>query len=174
MTLLSVVLALVLTAALAACSSDEPSGGTTSTATDAAATAPPAASGSAETDWEALVALHNATDGENWITNYNWLSDAPLGEWEGVTTNRDGRVPGLDLGGYGLSGEIPPELGSLSNLGGLRLSDNELSGEIQAELGSLSYLIGLSLGDGLLHVQGFHAVLEESCLDVAADSLGDT
>ena len=40
------------------------------TATDApvptATTAPPAASGSVETDREALVALYNATDGENW------------------------------------------------------------------------------------------------------------
>ena len=96
-TLLSVVLALALTAALAACGSDEPSGvtgpaltptttvsGAAPTATDATepttATAPPAASGSVETDREALVALYNATDGENWNKSANWLSDAPLGE----------------------------------------------------------------------------------------------
>ena len=65
-TLLSVVLALALTAVLVACGSDEPSGGAAPTATVAPATAPPAASGSAETDREALVALYNATDGENW------------------------------------------------------------------------------------------------------------
>ena len=111
-TLLSVVLALALTAALAACGSDEPSGvtgpdrtastptetpaspartpttpgsGDAPTATDApvpaTATAPPAASGSVETDREALVAFYNATDGENWDESNNWLSDAPLGEW---------------------------------------------------------------------------------------------
>ena len=66
------------------------------TATDApgtaAATAPPAVSGSAETDREALVALYNATNGQNWFENDNWLSDAPLGEWKGVNTNDDGRV----------------------------------------------------------------------------------
>ena len=86
MTLLSVVLALALTAALAACGSDEPSGvtGPDRTAATPAATAPPAASGSAETDREALVALYNATDGENWENSDNWLSGAPLGEWEGV------------------------------------------------------------------------------------------
>ena len=169
-TLLSVVLALALTAALAACGSDEPSGvtgpdrtastptetpssptrtpttpvsGDAPTATVAprptATTAPPAASGSAETDREALVALYNATDGDN------WLSDAPLGEWEYVTTNDDGRVTELDLNFNGLSGEIPAELGSLSNLGGLYLHDNSLSGEIPAELGSLSNLRGLYL-----------------------------
>ena len=42
--------------------------------------AAPAASGSVKTDREALVALYNATDGENWYRSDNWLSDAPLGE----------------------------------------------------------------------------------------------
>ena len=162
-TLLSVVLALALTAALAACGSDEPSGGTgpdrtastpvsggAPTATVAAATAPPAASGSAETDREALVALYNATDGENWRNNDNWLSDAPLGEWRGVTTNDDGRVTDLRRGGNELSGEIPLELGNLSNLRILYLYNNELSGEIPPELGNLSNLEELYLkGNGL-------------------------
>ena len=111
-TLVSVLLALALTAALAACGSDEPSGVT----------------GPAETDREALVALYNTTDGENWNGSANWLSDLPLGEWEGVTTNSDGRVTELNLGENVLSGEIPAELGSLSNLTRLGLRNNELSG----------------------------------------------
>ena len=100
----------------------EPAATTAPTATvapgPAAATAPPAASGSVKTDREALVALYNATDGENWneSASANWLSDAPLGEWEGVTTNDDGRVVVLYLSNNFLSGEIPPELGSLSDL----------------------------------------------------------
>ena len=53
------------------------------TATDAPAPAgcdtPPAATGSGKMDREALVALYNATDGENWDVSDNWLSDAPLG-----------------------------------------------------------------------------------------------
>ena len=105
------------------------------TATDApgtaAATAPPAVSGSAETDREALVAFYNATNGKNWFENDNWLSDAPLGEWKGVTTNGDGRVTVLYLNNNALrSGEIPAELGSLSNLTELDLHSNRLSGEI--------------------------------------------
>ena len=116
-----------------------------------ATTAPSAASGSAKTDREALVALYNATDGKNW-SGYiaNWLSDAPLGEWAGVTTNDDGRVTGLYLYNKDLSGEIPPELVSLSNLIGLNLHGNELSGEIPAELGSLSNLTRLGLASNEL------------------------
>ena len=126
-----------------------PGSGDAPTATDtpvpAATTAPPAASGSAETDREALVAFYNATGGENWIRSYNWLSDAPLVEWENVTTNDDGRVTSLDLSNNDLSGEIPPELGNLSRLRTLYLDDNALSGEIPPELGSLSNLEALEL-----------------------------
>ena len=76
---------------------------------------------------------------ENWRKNNdNWLSDAPIGEWYGVVTNDDGRVIALVLSTNNLSGEIPAELGSLSNLQSLWLNHNGLSGEIPAELGSLS------------------------------------
>ena len=51
---------------------------------------------------------------------------------------------GLDLFNNNLSGEIPPELGNLSNLTVLRLDNNQLS-EIPAELGSLSNLTRLRL-----------------------------
>ena len=37
-----------------------------------------------------------------------------------------------------MTGEIPAELGNLSNLEWLRLDDNQLTGEIPAELGNLS------------------------------------
>ncbi len=116
------------------------------TDTPAVATAPSVLGPtSAETDREVLIALYNATDGENWYDNENWLSDAPLGEWERVKTDVDGRVTTLDLNFNKLSGEIPAELGSLSNLEWLYLYGNELSGEIPAELGSLSNLLGLHL-----------------------------
>ncbi len=88
----------------------------------------------AETDREALAALYNATDGENWEYSVNWLSDAPLGQWFSVITNDDGRVTGLELWDNDLSGEIPAELGSLSNQIALNLYDNELSGCVPSSL----------------------------------------
>ena len=94
---------------------------------------------------DALVALYKSTGGPNWKNNDNWLSDAPIGEWYGVTTNSKGDIVQLSLGENGLKGEIPPELGYLRSLGRLDLYENELSGQIPPELGELSNLVGLAL-----------------------------
>ena len=96
-------------------------------------------------DRAVLVALYHSTGGANWEANANWLSDRPIGEWHGVTTDSNGRVITLWLPGYNLTGEIPPELGGLSNLTVLVLSSNQLTGEIPPELGGLSNLTHLYL-----------------------------
>ena len=112
-------------------------------------------------DRAALVALYNATDGPNWVDNTNWLTDAPLGEWYGVDTDAAGRVVGIDLAGrrdnetlefisHGLRGELPPELGGLSNLERLWLYVNDLSGAIPPELGGLANLEVLNLSVNVL------------------------
>ena len=97
-------------------------------------------------DLPALVALYNATDGEHWVNNRNWLSDAPLGAWYGVYTNSQGQVTELKLAKNRLAGELPSELGGLSNLLGLILNENGLTGEIPPELGDLINLVELELG----------------------------
>ena len=71
-----------------------------------------ASAGDAASDREALVALYNATAGPNWKINNNWLSDVPISEWIDVTTDDNGRVIELYLGGNQLTGEIPAELGT--------------------------------------------------------------
>ena len=96
-------------------------------------------------DRAVLVALYHSTGGASWDANTNWLSDRPIGEWHGVTTDSNGRVIRLWLPGYNLTGEIPPDLGGLYNLTVLVLSSNQLTGEIPPELGGLSNLTGLSL-----------------------------
>ena len=42
---------------------------------------------SVESDRAVLVALYNATDGPNWTDNTHWLSNEPLSEWRGVSTD---------------------------------------------------------------------------------------
>ena len=113
-------------------------------------TATPTAGGSAALDRAALVALYNATDGANWQTSTNWLTDRPIGEWHRVTVDGDGRVTQLDLSDNQLSGPIPAELGGLTNLRQLRLVGNQLSGPILAELGGLTNLEGLWLSGNQL------------------------
>ena len=133
------------------------SGAVTITATAGEASGDALVTVEIDLDRAALVALYNATDGPNWVDNTNWLTDAPLGEWYGVTTDGRGRVVRLDLsaewnfatggpGRHGLRGQLPPELGSLSNLTHLDLGLNELTGSIPPELGGLSELRLLNLG----------------------------
>ena len=123
-------------------------GSASAIATGATASAPPA--GSPATDRAALVTLYNATGGADWTDNTNWLSDGPLDDWYGVTTDTNGRVTELNLGDNDLAGEMPTELGNLSNLEHLYLYNNQLTGEIPAELGSLSNLNSLWLHDNQL------------------------
>ena len=96
-------------------------------------------------DRATLVAFYDATGGANWTNNTNWKTEAPLRDWHGVTTDADGRVFRLNLGGNGLIGPIPAVLSSLTNLDWLDLAYNDLSGPIPAELGRLTNLRGLYL-----------------------------
>ncbi len=97
-------------------------------------------------DRDVLVALYETTNGPSWRNDENWLTTAPLGEWYGVGANDAGRVVSLYLGGNGLSGPIPLELGDLAALERLDLAGNpHLTGPIPAELGNLAALEGLHL-----------------------------
>ena len=104
---------------------------------------PARAQGSVAMDRAALVALYDATDGANWTSNTNWSTAATLSTWYGVTTDSDGRVTRLSLGGNGLTGTIPAKLGDLTNLEWLYLFDNNLTGSIPAALGNLTNLTRL-------------------------------
>ena len=102
-------------------------------------------------DRDILVTLYEATGGEEWVRRKNWLTDAPLEEWQGVTVNEDGRVTSLYLDfRNGLTGEIPPELGSLTMLESLNLRHNGLTGGIPPEVGKLTVLESLDLRDNAL------------------------
>ena len=96
-------------------------------------------------DRAALVSLYNATGGTRWIIDTNWLSDAPMGEWHGVTTDDGGRVTELRLRENNLNGRIPTAVGNLTAVTRLDFQDNGLTGSIPASLGNLSNLVRLDL-----------------------------
>jgi len=56
----------------------------------------------------------------------------------------------LDLNNSGLTGEIPPEIGNLTNLTYFKLNENELTGEIPSEIGNLTNLTSLTLSSNQL------------------------
>ncbi len=121
----------------------------------------------ATTQRGALVALYEATDGQNWRDSDNWLTDAPIDTWFGVTADRLGHVRKLDISGNGLNGHIPdlralvdleilnlafntfpgpfPDLSALTGLTQLDLQENELTGPIP-DLSAFSSLRHLWLG----------------------------
>ena len=118
------------------------------------------------TDREILEVLYEATNGDDWTDNTNWLSDKDLEEWYGVRLTGGGRVRRLDLERNNLVGTIPSELGDLDELTNLGLSFNVLSGPIPATLGKLDkvrefYLIGnTGISGGLPPELGYMEGLE--------------
>ena len=81
-------------------------------------------------DRAALVAFYESTGGPNWTDNTGWLSGAPVKDWEGVTTDENGRVIQIVLPVHNLSGTLPLDFGLLTELNTLQLSGNSLTGEL--------------------------------------------
>jgi Leucine-rich repeat (LRR) protein len=100
----------------------------------------------------ALESFFKSCGGAGWERKGGWMTEAELGEWEGVTVDAEGRVIMLRLPNNGLVGCIPSDIQQLSALEVLNLSNdpgerhkNELVGPIPAALGRLRALTHLFL-----------------------------
>ena len=71
----------------------------------------------------------------------------------------------LDLSDNQLTGEIPSEIGNLTNLEGLTLSHNQLSGELPIEIRNLANLSTLDLAENQLSGSPFDILLDLENLD---------
>lgn len=81
-------------------------------------------------DYNALVDFYNATNGDNWTNNINWLDDAkPIGTWNGITET-NGRVTGIDLNQNNLSGYIPESFSDFTELTLFNVRLNSLNGSL--------------------------------------------
>jgi Leucine-rich repeat (LRR) protein len=99
-----------------------------------------------QTDYEALVAFYNATDGPNWDVNTHWLDTlTPTNQWHGVDAVNN-HVTKIELNGNKLTGTIPPQIGNLTNLWGLSLTHNNITGPLP-DLSNLTLLKYLHLSD---------------------------
>lgn len=100
------------------------------------------------TERDALIALYNSTNGDQWTDTTNWNSSEPVGSWYGVDTNvANGilHVTSINLGGNNLTGTIPNEIGSFPELNYLGLWGNAITGNIPPTIGDLSNLVELDL-----------------------------
>lgn len=104
-------------------------------------------------DKQALIKIYNSMNGASWTTP--WKIDQPLvigsTNWTGVTISSVGginRVTSLVLNNRGLSGNIPNEIGYLSELKTLNLGNSapgNITGVIPNTIGNLTKLSALVL-----------------------------
>ncbi len=104
-------------------------------------------SGTAASDRAALIAFYNSMDGSNWKNNTNWLSDKPIGDWYGITTENGGRVIGIAINYNDLNGQIPLQFGELAALEELELHGIEGDNPDLSALSDLLQLRVLSIGE---------------------------
>lgn len=100
---------------------------------------------------DVLMALYNATGGDQWTNKANWGSQE-IENWYGVTVE-DKDVVAIDLSNNNLKGKIPAELFYLTKLKKLRLDRNQLFDTIPATLGRIATLEELNLSRNQLSGQ---------------------
>jgi Leucine-rich repeat (LRR) protein len=91
---------------------------------------------------DALIAFYQATNGQGWVGQLNWLG-APGTEctWYGVACDDAGaNVTGLELPSNNLRGAFPASIAALPQLRFVNLAQNQLTGSLPAEVGQLSEL----------------------------------
>ena len=102
----------------------------------------------------ALESFFKSCGGAGWERKGGWMTEAELGEWEGVEVDEEGRAIKLHLMDNGVVGCIPSDIQQLSALRELDLGNNpdedevcknELTGPIPAELWRLTALVTLDL-----------------------------
>ncbi len=93
---------------------------------------------------EFFAAFYEATGGSGWNSNANWLTDAPVSSWFGVTVE-DSLITALELPTNGLAGTLPSVVGDFVDLKRLDLARNELTGDVPADLADLGMLEALDL-----------------------------
>ena len=101
----------------------------------------------------ALLALHEATEGDGWRRRGGWGGGGAAEGWDGVTAGAGGRVVALDLADNGLVGPLIPDIANFARIERLDLSGNDLEGGLPETLALLPELAQLKL-DGNARLVG--------------------
>ena len=83
---------------------------------------------SKKSERDILIAFYNANGGDNWRDKRNWCTDKPLGEWGGISTNKDGFVVNISLR-YNYSSHVVGNvvLNGLTHLENLHLDNHQIT-----------------------------------------------
>lgn len=111
------------------------------------------------TDREVLALIYEQMNGANWVKDTaGWCSEKPLSEWEGVEAETDAngveRVVSLKLRDDSLMGNIPAEIGNLTELKNLTFRTHgkkDISNAVPAEVFSLPKVERLTIS---MHGEG--------------------
>ncbi len=98
-------------------------------------------------EYTALVDLYNATDGDNWTKNDNWLS-ATVGNWYGVTV-QNGHVTKIAMTANNLVGYVPDSFTNLTGLMVVTLNKNNIT-SVPADFSALTSLRTFNMGGNAL------------------------
>jgi len=99
-----------------------------------------------EGDSLALVQIYNDLNGDEWVGIDNWLSSAPMEDWEGIQLSND-RVVTVELKNADAEGIFPMSILNLSELRTLEIRKATISGALPSELVQLEDLDRLVLSN---------------------------
>lgn len=95
-----------------------------------------------EKEKQALINFNKSTNGDNWITKWNF--NQPVDTWYGVSV-KDNKVVAINLSSNNLEGKIHNTINDLKYLETFNVFKNRLNGEIPAEIFNLTHLKNLNL-----------------------------
>jgi len=99
-----------------------------------------------EIEMDALRALYNSTNGDNWNRRWNWFEGNPCtNSWWGIACDDDANINSIIMPSNNLVGTLPNELGNLPHVWMLAFFNNYLTGTMPSSLSNLKDLNYLQL-----------------------------
>ena len=89
---------------------------------------------------EALTEMYLVNGGNTWVGATNWNTAEPICTWAGVSCNGASQVIGLDMSGFGLTGQLADVFAALTSLKSLYMNKQHLTSTFPESICTLSNL----------------------------------